>query len=126
MPSRSSKRVVFGEEAARRIGAVVRRVEASPQFGAGGPPGGPRMWNPGVLDAVVTTAITQSSGSGAYGGGAARIQVDDDSGARIDDPAYPDPVSVKNPYTGSGTIAVGKHITISWRNRGWLLVGSDC
>jgi hypothetical protein len=125
MPSRSSKRVVFGEEAARRTKDVVRRVEASPQFGAGGPPGGPRLWNPGTVPAEVTTAITQAT-STAFGGGQIRIKADDGTGTIIDDPAYPDPVNCSNYSLTSGTVPVGKRITAFWRGGTFYLNVRDC
>lgn len=120
----SDERVGFGQRAARRIRDSVLRTEAM-TFGTGGQRGAPRMWNPGVLEAIVTTAITAASGT-TYGTGAAQIKVDDGSGAAIDDPTYSVPVTVMNWYTGSGTVAINTHIFICWRNGGWRLLGADC
>lgn len=122
----ASRRIIFGETAAGRIASAVKRVEASPYFNGGGPPGGPRLWNPGVLEAVVTTAITACSGT-TYGTGQAQIKIDNDAGTdAIDDPSYPDPVDVKNWLVSSGTVAIGKHVNVGWRNGGWRLISGDC
>jgi hypothetical protein len=125
MPAPPKRIGQFSEDDARRIAAMVRRLEAAAVLPGAAPPGGPRMWNPGTIGAVVTTAITAGTSS-TYGSGAARVKTDDGSGGKIDDLAYPDPVTVLNGYTASGTIAVGKAITISWRNGKFLLVGCDC
>ncbi len=124
MPSR---RIIFGETAAQRIVNTVRRVEGSPTFGDRGGAGGPRLWNPGTLEAIVTTAITACSGT-TYGAGEAQIYIDDpdDPDNAIADPAYPDPVAVKNWLVSSGTVAIGKHVNIGWRNGGWRLISGDC
>jgi hypothetical protein len=126
-----AKRIVFGESAAQRIVSAVKRVEASPTFAGAGGAGGPRLWNPGTVDAKVTTAITactDSAGVITYGTGEATIYIDnpDDPTKAIADPAFPGPVTVKNWSTSSGTIPINTHIKICWRNANWSFVTRDC
>jgi hypothetical protein len=117
--------VIFGEGAARRIASAVKRVESSPVLPGGAGPGGPRLWNPGLLEGVVTSPIS-AGGPSTYGTGQVQIQTDNGSGAPIDDPAYPDPVDVLNYFTQTGTIAVDTRVQIAWRNGGWRYAGGDC
>jgi hypothetical protein len=125
MPAPPRRIGQFSEDDARRIAAMVRRLEAASVLPGAGPPGGPRMWNPAAVPAVVTTAITPST-SGAFGGGQVRIKADDGSGGIIDDPAYPDPVNISNFSLTSGTIAVGKRVMAGWRGGKFYLVSQDC
>lgn len=124
MSTGGERPIGFGRRAVRRITDAVRRVEAQP-FGGTTTGGGTRPWNPGVLDAIVTTAITKCVGT-AYGVGYARVKIDDGSDNAIDDPAYPDDVRVLNWSEGFGPIAVDKHIKINWRNGKFSLVSGDC
>jgi hypothetical protein len=125
MPAPPRRIGQFSEDDARRIAAMVRRLEAASVLPGAGPPGGPRNWNPGTVPAEVTTAITQATAS-AYGGGQIRIKADDGTGTIIDDPAYPDPVNCSNYSLTSGTIAVGKRVMAGWRGGVFYLVVRDC
>lgn len=108
-----------------RISATVIRSEGDAYGGGPGQSHRAVIVMPsGTLEAIVTTPITAASGT-TYGTGAAQIYIDS-SGAGISDGAYPNPVTVLNWYTGSGTVANGTHIFISYRNGGYRLVGADC
>jgi hypothetical protein len=120
----SDNRITFGGKAVKRISDTVKRVEGTP-FGEPDQRRTPAPWNPGIMDAVVTTAITECSGNN-YGVGYAQIKIDDDSDVAQIDPAYPDPVRVLNWSETSGTIAIGKHIKVNWRNGKFGLVVRDC
>lgn len=119
------RRIVFGEDAARRVASATKRVESQP-YDFTGQGKGPRNWTPGILEARVTTAITQAT-STDYGIGTAMVQIEDpgNPGKYIDDPTYGD-VDVLNYSKTSGTVGIGVHILIGWRNGKFLLVSRDC
>lgn len=117
-------RVAFGSKAVQQIRDIYTRVRDTP-YGGAAPTHEPRLWNPGVMEAIVTSAISAASGT-TYGTGQAQIKVDNGSGVAIDDPNYPIPVAVTNWYTGSGTVAINTHIFICWRQGGFRLLGADC
>ena len=123
------RRASFTAQAAGQVKEVARRVQGAYVFPPGAPPGGPRIWNPGMLDAIVTTAITSASGS-KYGKGAAQIQIDTpnsgDPPSYENDPAYTAPVEVLCFSENVGTVAVGTHIGVYWRNGKFRLGWVDC
>lgn len=111
--------------AAEQIVDTVIRVRGEPRTGKNSDSYPVSTWNPGVVDAIVTTAITAASGT-TYGSGACQIYIDNNNGTAITDPAYPSPVSVLNWSQNTGTIAVNTHVEIGWRNGGWRLIVKDC
>ncbi len=121
----AKRSVVFGEDAAKRVGSVVKRVESQP-YDFTGTGKGPRNWTAGILEARATSSITQAT-STDYGTGTAHIQIEDpdNPGKFIDDSAYGD-IDVLNYAQTSGTISSGTHILVSWRNGKFLLVSRDC
>lgn len=116
----------IGRKVQSRIKASVLRTEGSALDPDRRQPNRGTMWNPGVVDAVVTQAITNSIGT-AYGFGKAQIYIDvTNTTAGTTDLAYPDPVDVLNWSANSGTISIGVHIGIYWRNGRWRLAWNDC
>lgn len=86
-----------------------------------------------VVTAVVTTAITAcgSQTTPVPGSGAAQLWAwDDDTGVTYqngdDGWASDGIVTVLNWYQASGTIAVGKHVTLVFFGNAWWLLGADC
>lgn len=92
-----------------------------PSAGRSSPPFGV-----GAIPAIVTTAITQGSGT-TPGSGAVQLYylaTPDATSATADPDSTETPVL--NWYTTSGTIAVGKHVwVVLWSNAYWFL-GGDC
>jgi hypothetical protein len=125
MPTPPRRIGQFSEDDARRIAAMVRRLEAAAVLPGTAPPAGPRNWGPGTVPAVVTTAISQG-GATAFGSGQARIQMNDGSDGIVDDSAYPDPVKILNYSMTSGTVPVGKRVMAEWRGGVFYLVTRDC
>jgi len=120
----SDRPIVFGAKAVERITTAVKRIEKMPypsdQFMAQRA----TLWLP-VTEGIVTTAITACS-TLTYGTGAVQPYIDNGMGTAIADPGFPNPVTVLNFLTGTGTIAIGKHVYIFWRNNGWRLLTGDC
>lgn len=119
--------IKFGRPAAERIKRSVLKTER-PEYTNGQNLAGPRVWTPGVMEAVVTTAITACVGT-TYGKGNATIQIDSLSGSTFTaaaNPAYAAGILVLNWYVNSGTIAIGTHITVYWYNGNFRLLTADC
>ena len=123
-------RFTFGKPAVERIKAAVLKSERSPPTRPD--QGGPRLWNPGILEAIVTTAITPASVAGgvvAYGKGKAQIIIDHTVAGTtnsIHDPSFPNPVDVLSTSTTIGGVPVGTNIGVFWRNGRWGLAFVDC
>jgi len=113
----------------KHVDRQARRVQVG--IPISGDPGryGQRRGGPPALaaiPAIVVTAITQGSGA-TPGTGAVQLyylDTPDDAAATAD--ADNDDVPVLNWYTGSGTIAVGKHVFVSAWSGGYWLVACDC
>jgi hypothetical protein len=123
--------VQFGLKAAERIRAATLRVERTPY--AGDDKSRPAtLWNMGVIEGVVTTAITPfNSSASTYGQGYVQPYIDTfnsntNSYAAGADPAFPSPVLTLNWFANSGTVAVNTHVQIAWRNGNWRYAGGDC
>jgi hypothetical protein len=117
----------------RRVGhhleTQARRVQVGiPISGDPRPYAGRRAGPPsiGAIPAVVTSAISQATGT-TMGTGQVQLYylaTPDATVATAD--ADNASVPVFNWYTGSGTIAVGKHVWVTtWSNAYWFL-GGDC
>lgn len=76
----------------------------------------------GGIEAIVTQQITACVGT-KYGIGMAQIY-HNVNGNGVPDPSFNGPVSVDSWWDTS--IPVGTHVTISYRNGGWLLQGANC
>lgn len=120
-------RYTLGPAAAAQIAEIVRRVNGQIYNQDARQKKRPVIYGAGVsvVDAIVTSAITAASGT-TYGSGAAQIYIDNDSGVAIEDPSYPSPVTVLNWYQNSGTIAIGTHVKLNFRNGKWEFLGGDC
>lgn len=123
MASRDSKPVTFTREAAERISRVVNTVEGDGYSLAA--PRSRRAATPWVTlqPASVTTAIPTGTLGSPSSTGRATIYRDDGSGGLI---AAETAATVKNYHTLSASIAVGKTISVYWRDGVWWLVASDC
>lgn len=107
---------------ARRLAAAVRGWEGAqpPRYPAGS---GPVNWNPGVVRAVVTTAIPTGTFSSPSTAGRAQIYYKDPTGAWAASGA---PVVVNNQHTLSSSIAVGKPVHMAWCDGDWFVITADC
>lgn len=136
-PNRLSARAA--QEIAREVLRLQRSIPISLDRGRRGdfgPFGQQYTANyPGLIPAVVTTAIPACSTSStpAPGQGAAQLWYwNDDTTTMVqngDDGmngAVNGIVTVLNWYQKSGTIAVGAHILIAYFANAWWLVGADC
>ncbi|APW60492.1 hypothetical protein [Paludisphaera borealis] len=81
------------------------------------------LWNPGVVRAVVTTAIPTGTFSTPSTSGAAQIYHKDASGVWA---ASGDPVVVNNQYVLTASVAVSKSCHLSWCDGDWWLIAMDC
>ena len=120
MADDAKKPAIFSRASAKRIAAVVRRVEHASRNGP--PPRGkyPVGDDGGGQVATVTTAVTARSGSTA-GAGVVTFQDLNSSGVYV---AGLTGIAVKNPY--SSTIAVGKWVTLVSASGEWTVFGADC
>lgn len=114
-------RVAFTGKAVDQIRETYTRLKAQP-FGGSGPKHKPRLWNPGIARAKVTTGITQGSGTSTCGTGAADIWRRQPDGTM----AVTENVTVANWATTTGTIPVGTRILIGWVDGEWEFVVRDC
>jgi hypothetical protein len=86
---------------------------------------------PGLIPAVVTTAITAcgTQSTPVPGSGAAQLWYRNDDAAAMaqnGDDGASGIVPVLNWYAGSGTIAVGTHVLVASFSNSFWLIGSDC
>lgn len=119
---------LFDARTARHIIEATERIEAMPYPSRQYIPRTASDYGNAIFDAIVTSAIGQAT-STVYGKGNATIQIDTLSGSTYTggaDPAYPAALLVLNWYTNSGTIAIGTHIEIYWRNGNFRLLTADC
>lgn len=120
--------ISIGARVQDRLKATVLGFEGMVNYRDHRQPNRGTMWNPGVLEAIVTTAITAASGT-TYGKGNATIQIDTLSGVTYTagaNPAYATGILVLNWLQNSGTIAIGTHITVYWANGNYRLLTADC
>jgi hypothetical protein len=121
----ADKIISFGQRAAERTKNAVIRIERQ-TYGGGEAGQRATVWNPGVIEAVVSTTITACNGN-TYGQGNATVYIDNANSVGITDAAYNSTVVVLNWYVNNGaSIGVNTHIMIGWRNGNWRLVGADC
>jgi hypothetical protein len=123
-----SKPTSIGKKVQSRIKASVLRTEGAVLDPDRRGPGRTAHWNPGVLEAIVTTAITAASGT-TYGKGNATIQIDSLSGVTYTagaNSAYATGILILNWLQNTGTIAIGTHITVYWANGNYRLLTADC
>jgi hypothetical protein len=121
------KPVVFSKPLARRVGRATRRVEHSlyvtDQRVERNVP-----WNPGVLRAVVTTAIPTGTSSVPSTAGKCTLQRWDPVAATSSAETHADFTAVRccNDHTLSASIAVGKCIKVAWIDGDLWLISADC
>jgi hypothetical protein len=120
--------MAFSPQANRKIKEGIRRVRAAPYFPAREGSANPPLWNPGVLAAVVTTAIPTGTTSAPSTTGQATVH-------RWDDPTQTDSaelnpafvnVPVYNRKALSASIAVGKNCDIYWADGVYWLLQAEC
>jgi hypothetical protein len=118
--------VALTRPVARRVARAVKRVEAAWVVPPDQRDGRPRPWQPGVLAAVVTTAIPTGTTDSPSTTGAADIHRWDGTTSAVD----PDPtmqgVRICNRFTLSASIAVGKAIAVAWMDGDYFLIAADC
>lgn len=123
MPTNNDKRpAVFDRRTAIRIKQAVQRIEASYAVD----PRSTRTnqtWNPGVVRAVVTTAIPTGTFASPSISGRAQIYHKNASGTWA---ASGDPVTVNNQYVLAASVAVSKSCHLSWCDGDWWLIAMDC
>jgi hypothetical protein len=123
----------FGKDDVGRIGEVVRRVEKQPYRGTPVTQR-PTVWNPGVIEAIVTSPISACNGT-TPGIGQAQPYITTYNSNTNTFSAAPDysyantnsnSVLVANWSQNSNTIAVNTHVLIGWRNGHFIFVSGDC
>lgn len=118
-----SKRTVFTGKAVDQIRETYSRLKSQP-FGGSGPKHEPRLWNPGTVRAIVTTAITPCVDTPVLilGSGAVSIYRPI-NGVYIETDTD---VPVSNWSKSSGTIPINTHVKVSWCDGEWDLTSRDC
>lgn len=122
----AEKRAILSPKTASTVQRVNERVTRETHF----PPPRPMTIRavspPGVLRAVVTTAIpTGTLASPSTTGRATIYQWDPDAGTSSTNPAMTGQ-RVCNDHTLSASIAVGKAIKVAWIDSDFWLVAADC
>ncbi len=130
----------MSEGQAMALAREAMRVRYLPVMGDTGTPYTNSTYPVGIMEAIVTTAITPCGTGETWGTGAVRIYYYDDevsntsaqpdtSGDGPPDNAVGDTSTsqpVKNWYTTSGTIAVGKHCQVYFAAGGLRLLTWEC
>ncbi len=113
----------FTPRSARKVQSAVRRVQNTPHFPADRQ-GQSVPWQPGVLRAVVTTAIPTGL---SYTGAATvyRWNPATNTSTAETDPTWQN-IRICNDHTLSASIATGKVIKIAWIDGDYWLVAADC
>lgn len=106
---------------AKRLSSSVKRTEQAYQ--ADQRRGRVSCWNPGVVRAIVTTAVPTGMFDGPSSTGAAQIIHKDQSGAWVNSGS---PVRVFNDHTLTASIAVDKVVKLGWCDGDWYLLAADC
>jgi hypothetical protein len=87
-----------------------------------------QTWQPGTLDAVVTTAIGPASGN-TYGTGQVTVMISSNNNGSftaIPNPSYNGPQLCLNWSQNSGTISANTHVSVYWNNGNLELNWADC
>jgi hypothetical protein len=116
--------VAFGPAAAKRIAASVLRTESTAYDATSDRRPRGAGWNPGVLRAIVTTAIpTGTMGTPSSTG---RVTIRNWNPQTATDSAGLTSVKVLNDMTISASIAVNKMVKVAWIDGDFWLVSAEC
>lgn len=113
-------RVTLGSKAVQQLRDTYARVRGMP-FGGSGPRHEPRLWNPGIMCAIVTTPITACSGTSPGSGGVSIWRPIE--GVMVETDTL---VPVSNWSVSSGTVPNDTHVMIGWSSGVYFLVSRDC